>query len=199
MVEGVANQLADYFGSNVNVMLYACSAASQDDSFAETLASTLASNGVTDVRVFGHTTAAHTTRNPQGRGFVAHREGENVTTTGRTNQEAIFDATFLDAEAQGIYEQLSSDPLPAHVTTEQMSSLTVDRVRSTMNDTSARWLTRNMPSIQVGERGVASYVIGSHSSEAIAAVRTFWQQPEQGKKTVFDTLFPVRRRRRRRR
>ncbi len=106
-VEALARELAASSTPALKVALYACLTASSDGprgdggegGFADTLRDLLATLGRPEATVFGHTSAGHTTRNPQCRMFLPGCElgGVRLAETGSPAYEKL--RRRLNAEA----------------------------------------------------------------------------------------------------
>lgn len=101
----VAPFLASAVTGSVNVQLYACSAGT-DGGFGEQLSEQVSAATGGSVNVLGHETAAHTTRNSQGRTFRAQAGRQTLDVT---NFDAIFSAEFLASEATRLADALHAE------------------------------------------------------------------------------------------
>ncbi|MGP1375810.1 MAG: hypothetical protein ACTS3T_23490 [Almyronema sp.] len=182
----IAGLLADYLTPHVQIQLYGCSAAGGEDSFAEQLATTLAEHGHS-ARVFGHTTPKHTTRNPDGREFVATPEGaEGVQVSEADTWAACFTPAFLAAE-----------------TTRLAAALSVDEaeVAGVMEPVSSGWLYGGSGRRAALQRvlldgQMAAYTLGFERDRTLQELRAFWQQPAEGLDVIQQRLRRSARRRR---
>jgi hypothetical protein len=82
--------------AGVNVEMFACDAASGDGSLAEVMSEALGDQA----SVFGHTSARHSTRNPDARVFGAAAGGAEG---GRHMQDVLFPPAFVDHEVKRLW------------------------------------------------------------------------------------------------
>lgn len=172
----LAARLSPACANGVNIQLFACSAASGDDSFAERLAAGLAQTGH-DARVFGHTSAGRADTNGNGREFSA-RAGEQRA-HGATNFQVVFDEAYIQAQARRLTTELQGHDAAA--------------VEQAMRRVLPHWNAVAMARVRVTPRGggtpkPGTMAIGYARQETIDAVRRDWEQPSQGLETVRNAL-----------
>ena len=98
----IASALSPHLTTDVNVVLFACSAAKGENSFAERLTEDLAEEGKTSAQVWGHTIAAHTTENVRLRSFKAKTSTNADGTTSTEIESSMFVDYLTDAQGQAV-------------------------------------------------------------------------------------------------
>ncbi|HVV88137.1 MAG TPA: hypothetical protein VHE35_34085, partial [Kofleriaceae bacterium] len=178
----VSSRLSPLLAPTVRINLYACSAAQGADSFAEQLTEDLArdSTNAHNADVFGHTTYGNTATLAAGRQFHADA-GAGAEASSITNWQLIFDAAFVEEQAQSI-----SSTLVGEGTAEATPEAVAAAIRS--DSVGPLWLARQMRNVMIEmpgraggtQRMEASFVMGLAPERARDAMRDHWRLPEQG-------------------
>ena len=181
----VAGKLGPLATPNVQILVYGCNAAGGKDSFAETLATTLAKAGHT-ARVFGHTSAGPATVNADGREFNATPDGAGgAKVTSATDYDLVFSNDFQNAEMPPIAADLGIDLTKGSPHDGWTSNQYA--VFGGIGKVSKAWLAKGMSKV-VAAGGIpgansdgtksteeAAYTIGTAKDPTVDAVRKEWQ------------------------
>jgi hypothetical protein len=177
----VAGRLSPLLAPDVDINLYACSAASGDDSFAEQLTENLARDPANPhhAHTFGHTTYGNAATLTMGRQFDASAAAPDATST--TNWRFFFDETYIAAQGERLATRLATE---GHAYPPATVSHELRR-----NEVAVRWLVGDRQTVAAlnramvdvgGSRLQAAFAIGFEPDAAQAAVRRLWEQDDEG-------------------